>query len=1003
MGTTADTTGDGAAMSRLAFVPLGPDTTDPTLFGGKAAGLGRLIEMGHRVPVGFAIAVDALGATIDHLGLGPVLSELNESMARGEPDLTRAERIRDALCANTMLEGPESALSNAAVELGTRALIARSSAAVEDSTVHSYAGMFESVRVSSTTELSHAIHLVWASAFAPRALLYSVASGMDRVPDMAVVVQRYGDAERSGVMFTTFTRPDGSKATLVEHVEGGSEKLVTGQVTPERVWLNYDGEEATALKTRHADQLARLAVRLEDQFGIPQDVEWCVFDDEIHVVQSRAITAGLDPDSSPGEALGPVLLVGVGASPGIGSGEVHLAFNIEQALALESGQVLVTTMTNPDMVVAMRNSVAVVTDVGGVICHAAIVSRELQLPCVVGTGNATEVLAGGQVITVNGSRGEVLDGAASSIGTPAEVAGPAIIWEKWISRRSDSAVPVVSTLGLAAAVPRSVAEIVYVVDGDIRSDQDGLWRVLGDDPFHALDSLLSNLALQIPPHLRVRVVTERAMDPRLLESALADTSLATPVAEASPSRVRPLGADLAVSEEARGSLVPVDVSIGRIMDPENNQGPPPVVRTAAMPDPASRKRWWALLEEYGAYHREFGTAHQSGIFPWIEIRSEVLTSPLLKSLVLPGFEMVPRVLGFDGMAPMHTKWFRTRFHVRADAFGKTWAQLVQATWDSEFMEDFLRRVRLSYARLEEAVGPFPRTSDEMRQLSADEMVALVAGWWPRWTEFFALCLFIQAQGEGILFPVISETVEANLADLGPPPDGTRWPSVTEMIAPTTSVLSGDYMVSLQRVRDALDRSGFETAGVATAAVESGEWPDLAAAINDHLREWHWMRDRDLLFEPWDTVDRVIDTALRTEPHPRVAYTENLDRNLLALSIHSDLASVSGRAVTLRHGVRFLQDLNVERENHHILWLKYSYPLRMLFLEIERRLVEAGVIAPGMVFFLQAPELMEALVTLPDEPAVDLAMMAQKRRTAYRHEAKLEEVDPTKLYTEDDYF
>src|SRR5207247_4853279 len=99
------------------------------------------------------------------------------------------------------------------------------------------------------------------------------------------------------------------------------------------------------------------------------------------------------------------ILTGVPASAGVGSGPVHLVFNIEQALQLRSGSVLVTPMTNPDMVVAMRNSAAIVTDVGGIICHAGIVSRELGLPCVVGTETATTTLAEGELVTVDGSIG----------------------------------------------------------------------------------------------------------------------------------------------------------------------------------------------------------------------------------------------------------------------------------------------------------------------------------------------------------------------------------------------------------------------------------------------------------------------------------------------------------------------------------------------------------------------------------------------------------------------
>jgi hypothetical protein len=164
-----------------------------------------------------------------------------------------------------------------------------------------------------------------------------------------------------------------------------------------------------------------------------------------------------------------------------------------------------------------------------------------------------------------------------------------------------------------------------------------------------------------------------------------------------------------------------------------------------------------------------------------------------------------------------------------------------------------------------------------------------------------------------------------------------------------------------------------------------------------------MRDRDLLFEPWDTRARVIETALKTDPHAVMAYEHNLQRNIFALSFHFDLAHRSGRALGLNHAARFLHDLNVERENHHLLWLKYSYCLRQLAVEIERRLIAARSLEKGDIFFLQAPELIEAARNLPAPLPPELVARVKNRRRGYLIEARLIEAKGKPAMPEDDYY
>ncbi|MDQ3782130.1 MAG: PEP-utilizing enzyme, partial [Actinomycetota bacterium] len=714
---------------------------------------------------------------------------------------------------------------------------------------------------------------------------------------------------------------------LVEHVEGGCEKLVLGEVIPDRMHIDRStgspAGDTTGLGDHHIHGLATLADRLEDEFGGPQDVEWVIYDDRIHVVQTRPITTTFSSASATLAA--DALLTGTGASSGVGSGDVHLVFNIDQALALQTGSVLVTPMTNPDMVVAMRASSGIVTDVGGVICHAAIVSRELGLPCVVGTETATTTLIAGQTVTVDGSAGAVYDGFFEvdrvSEGPPAEWSD---VWSRFQAR--GGGVPAVPAIDALEAAPPGVGTVVLTAEIDLRCSPDGLW--------HDLEHLDQNARARIAADYLARV--RRALDatgvgrvrlvgaglpPRWFDAAVEESGDTRIVVAADIGDAMPLSEAL-VGDDAdpRRSLPSVVQAVDAATDTIKFFGHQPAVRRTTMPDPAWRRRWWDLLPEYGRFHQEFGTADQGGEHDWLEIRPELVISPLLKSLVQPGFEMIPRSMGFADLPPMYAKWIRCRYHFRTDTFAAVWEAIVRGTWDPAYMADLMRRVRRSYDHLGEVLVLFPDDEAGLRALTGPQMVALVTSFWPRWVEFFAVCWFIQAQGDDILYPFIEETVAANTAAIGGRSAEVTWPTVFDLVLPTTPVLSGDYMASMGRLREAMLDRDIDSAEAAISAIERGEAADLDRLLDRHLADWHWMRDRDLIFEPWDTPHRVLDTALRTGSHTTVSYQENLRRNLFGLGFHTDLARASGRHHQLAFAVRTLHDLNVERENHHVLWL-----------------------------------------------------------------------------------
>src|SRR5438046_2179722 len=307
--------------------PLGSGADAAADLGGKGATLSRLVSLGYRVPPGFTLTVAAYDAALSSLGLrGHVEALADALVGAGPTGASRAEEVEPAALLlgasvhRSFIEGrvPEEIMAEVLdqvrqmrLENGGSGLIVRSSATAEDSSAHSFAGIFDSIAIDDLDSLESAILRVWASALSPRALGYARERGLPVIPRMAVVVQRFVDAERSGVMFTRFERPGLGPNILIEHVSGGCDKLVKGEVTPERLWISRaddaGGNGTTVgraspstepshapndrIDSAHVRELARLAGALERSLGGPQDVEWCIQEGEVHVLQSRPVTA----------------------------------------------------------------------------------------------------------------------------------------------------------------------------------------------------------------------------------------------------------------------------------------------------------------------------------------------------------------------------------------------------------------------------------------------------------------------------------------------------------------------------------------------------------------------------------------------------------------------------------------------------------------------------------------------------------------------------------------
>ncbi len=304
----------------------------------------------------------------------------------------------------------------------------------------SFAGQQESfINIKGNSEVIYHVKRVFASIFTARSIFYRKKKGFDASVKIAAVVQKMINSDKSGVMFSV--DPVKGENVLIEAVFGQGEGIVSGRINPDSyivsenfeildekvadkkvaivrdgagntktVELSRDKSTERVLKVYEIKQLAEYAKKLEKHYSYPQDIEFAVEDGNIYILQTRAITT-LDKSSGKGEELsGTILTEGMAASPGIGSGVVKLINSIEDLPKIKEGDILVTKMTNPDMVVSMQKAAGIITDDGGATCHAAIVSREMGIPAIVGTNNATQVLKQGMDVTVDGYNGKVFQG-----------------------------------------------------------------------------------------------------------------------------------------------------------------------------------------------------------------------------------------------------------------------------------------------------------------------------------------------------------------------------------------------------------------------------------------------------------------------------------------------------------------------------------------------------------------------------------------------------------------
>jgi len=427
--------------------------------GGKGANLGEMIKAGISVPPGFIVTASSYfhfleKSKLTTLKLTDKIRKLLSSLDPNDSDKLQdvASEIKFLLNTAIMPEEIAEEIAQAYKDMGGGLVAVRSSATAEDLPEASFAGQQRTfLNVKGEKEVVAAVQGCWASLFEPRAIFYRAHQGFDHLGvGIAVPVQRMVQSDASGVMFTLDPITSDRSKIVIEAVYGLGEAIVSGEVNPDLYVLDKEGLKITdktlirqewqlvrntlaskdlekanirvaipeakqALQTlsdKDIIALAEIGKKIEDHYDFPQDIEWAKAGKSLFIVQTRPVTTIKDAAEQQeiGETAEKPVLTGSPASPGAASGPCRIILKPSQISKVLQGDVLVAEMTTPDYVPAMKRAAAIVTDRGGRTCHAAIVSRELGVPCVVGTENATKVLKTEQLVTVDGTQGKVYEG-----------------------------------------------------------------------------------------------------------------------------------------------------------------------------------------------------------------------------------------------------------------------------------------------------------------------------------------------------------------------------------------------------------------------------------------------------------------------------------------------------------------------------------------------------------------------------------------------------------------
>ncbi|MFW6109905.1 MAG: phosphoenolpyruvate synthase [Patescibacteria group bacterium] len=429
------------------------DKNDSNLVGKKAANLGELANIDAPVPNGFTITTQAYLNLLAH---GSLRKKIQDKLAELDVEdsdslISTAEKIRTHILASPFPKKVKLAITSAYRKLSgaldLQVAVRPSITSLDSKQLPenaSFAGQQETfLNIKGEEDLLDAVKHCWASLFSARSLFYFKSHGLNyQDVVLAITIQKMIAAENSGVMFTALPFSGEEGKILIEAVYGLGKGIVHGHFTPDsytvekenleileksiseqheqiteegRIPISKEYVRKQKISDKTIKELAKWGKRIENHYKRSQDIEWAYANSSIYIVESRPLTTVkkvLDQEKSPPKKSSerPILLTGVGASPGIATGKVSIVNSAKELEKVQEGDILVAPMTDPDYVPAMKKAGAIVTDHGGITSHTAVISRELGLPSVMGTKKATAMLSDQETVTVDGETGNIYEG-----------------------------------------------------------------------------------------------------------------------------------------------------------------------------------------------------------------------------------------------------------------------------------------------------------------------------------------------------------------------------------------------------------------------------------------------------------------------------------------------------------------------------------------------------------------------------------------------------------------